>query len=492
MNESGQVQLTDELEKEALLAMKKVGAYIGSNGDPAVMDSFKDPPSSFLLVLITAGLLVIALLISEVANYYEIKSNWSEYRCMPSITPFAKFYGYNLAETMNFCMAQAVKEHSPGVINPIYASINEITGVVDGVYSKVESIEGGVAGLLKGFESFLVNFVNSFRLIGTRVRMSFVRIKEIFGRIYGIFIAFSYAAISAITFGENLVCNPLVVFLGTITGVDICCFAPDTRIAMADGTHRSIASVKIGDLLADGGRVTSTYLFDGSATKMVRLAGVHVSGNHYVLDGEWIQADEHAASVAAPSLTYLWCLSTTTNRIPVVGDRGILVCADYEESSDPAVIVEAQSIAEMQLNGSTGPTVPDYSLGLDPTLNVFMANGTWKQLADVIIGDTLLGGAVVAGLIREVCPTQCKTPGGHYVAAAQLVFHSGSWIRAAHLWPTVDRPTVLNHLMVSNNLGFTVGADGEMFNVRDYAEVTTMDIQAPYAAKLKAAVGVPA
>ena len=489
---SARVHLTEELEREGLLAMKKLGLYVDSVGNAAVMDSIKEPPSMFLLFLITSGLGLIAYIISEISNYNTIRNNWATYRCMPSITPFAKFYGYSLSETMNFCMAQAVREHAPGVINPIYKGINEVAGVVDGVYSKVESIEGGVAGLLKGFESFVINFVNSFRLLGTRVRMSFIRIKEIFGRVYGLFIAFAYAAISAITFGENLVCNPLVVFLATISGVDgICCFAPNTLIAMADGSQRPIASVKIGDTLADGGHITTTFLFDGNTTKMVRIAGVHVSGNHYVFDGGWIQAEEHAAAIDAPSLSHLWCLSTTTNQIPVVSDNGILVCADYEESSDPAVIAEAQSIAEMHLNGSAGATVPDYSLGLDPTLHVFMKNNTWKQLMNVAIGDELVGGAIVAGLVREVCPVQCQTPGGHYVSAAQLVFHGGSWVRAAHLWPTVNRDTILCHIMVSNNMAFTVGGDGEMFNVRDYAEVTSMDIQAPYAAKLKGGVGVP-
>ena len=489
----GKQQLTDELEKEALLAMKKIGAFMGSNGDRAVMESFKEPPSIFLLGLISAGLGVVAYIVAELANYYEIKHHWSHYQCMPSVAPFAKFYGHDLAETLNFCTAQAVKEHAPGVINPIYKGINEVTGVVDGVYDKVVSIEGGVMGLLKGFESFVINFVNSFRLLGVRVRMSFVHIKDIFGRIYGIFIAFAYAAISAITFGENLICNPLVVFLGTIAGVDICCFAPETPIKMADGSVKPISQIAIGDkLYTYDTEVTTTYLFDGTQTKMVRIHGVHVSANHYLLgpDRKMIRAGDHPAAIPAESLSRLWCIATTNNKIPIVTNMNTMaIYADYEESSDPDVIAEAQRVAESSLNnGATGPTVPDYSLGLDQTLQVFMKHSVWKPLHHVVIGDELIDGSRVTGVIREVCEAQCKTPGGHYVSAAQLIRYGEKWVRAANLWSSVQPATdILYHIMTDKGLktGITVGGDGEIFHVRDYAEVTSLDMQGPYDAQLR-------
>lgn len=467
--------------------MKKIGAFQNSKGDPAVLDSFKDPPSLFMLGLITAGLGFVAYIISELSNYYEIKHHWTHYRCMPSVAPFAKFYGYDLAETLNFCTSQAVKAHAPGVIDPIFKGINAVTGVVDGVYDKVVSIEGGVAGLLQGVESFFVNFANSFRLVGVRVRMAVVRIKDIFARIYGTFIAFAYAAISAITFGENLICNPLVAFLGAITGVDLCCFAPETPVRMADYSMRPISRIQIGDVLAGGSVVTSTFLFDGSQTRMVRIHGIHVSGNHYVqgLTGDMVQARDHPAATSALRIPFIHCLSTSNNLLPIVTDMNTtMIFADYEESSDPAVIAEAQRIAEEQLNdGRFGLTVPDYSLGLDPTFTVLLNNGAWIPLSSVKIGDVLMGGATVSGIVREVCNLQCRTPAGHYVSAAQLILYNGTWIRAAHVWPTsTQMGDILFHLMVSNNGSFIVGGDGEQWIVRDYAEVA--DTQVPYDEKL--------
>ena len=478
----GREQLPDELEQEGLNIMKRIGAHIGSKGDPVVMNSFKEPPSTFLLILISGFLVLIMYIIAAISNYNEIRTNWSHYRCMPQITAFAKFYGYDFNETMNFCVGESVKANAPGVIDPIYRGINTITGVVDGVYNEVVGIGAGIGSLLKGFNDFVVNFINSFRLLGTRVRMSVIRLKDIFGRLYGIFISFALAAISAITFGENLICNPLVVFLGTISGVDICCFAPETRIRMADGSAKPISAIVIGDHLASGATVCSTYRFDGAGVPMVYLNGVHVSTNHY-LQGS--KVGEHPEALEGEQLSRLWCLGTSNNIIPIVTEIGDMDFADYEESSDPAVIAEAQRIAEKALNAVQGPIVPDYSLGLDPTLLVLMKHGAWKSLQHVQIGEELVGGAKVTGLIEEVCAHQCKSPAGHYVSAAQLIRHEGRWVRAANVWPTVKAQyNILYHLMTSNGDSITVGGDGEVFIVRDYAEIASMDIQAPYDKKV--------
>ena len=476
-------QLPENMLQKLSEDMFEAMAYLKTNGDPRVMASFVSPPSLLVLLGLTLLMALVAAGLAAMSNYQNVRANWSEYRCEPSITPFAKFYGYNLEETVNFCIGQSVKEHAPGVINPIYDGINKITGVVDGVYSKVEAVEGGVSGLLSGFKTFIVNFENSFRLLGTRIRMAFIRIKDIFARVYGIFIAFAYAAISAITFGENLICNPLVTFVAGIAGVDICCFAPDTQILMEDGSTKAIADIKIGDHLM-GTSVVSTYLFDGVGTRMYKIHGIHVSGNHYVAtdDGSMVRVDEHPAAIPAPELERLWCLGTSTNLIPIQTPGGrTLVFADYEESSDPAVIAAAQRIAEQSLGQEAGVTVPDYSLGLDGGLHVQMANGTWSPLPLVKIGDVTRTGGQVVGLVREVCDVVCRSPGGHLVSAAQLVWIGGRWVRAAHAWPIVDmEDTVLYHLMIDNDQPLAVGADGEQFLVRDYAEITNRDIQGPY------------
>lgn len=505
--------MTDATDEATALTRAQRDLHVlGVLREGGTPDSLMEPPPLIWLFGITAALGAVLFIIAEIANYQEIRRNWGHYRCQPSISPFARFYGHDLEETLNFCIGQAVKEHAPGVITPIYEGVERVMGVVDGVYAKAEAVEGGVKGLLSGFESFVMNFVNSMRLIGTRIRMSVVRIKDIFGRVYGIFIAFAYAAISAITFGENLICNPLVTFIGTIAGVDICCFAPDTLVAFADGSWHEIRDVPIGAALAPltpGGKppyVTSRYVFDSSGAELFSLAGVVVSGNHYVRGaggGAMVRVEEHpaarplAAEEARPDR--LICLATTTNRIPIVSNnRGALLeFADYEEAEDPATVAAAQAAAERALGVvRPGPTVLDYSLGLEPGAWVLMADGGAKQMTDVRIGDQLLGGGRVIGVIQEICQTLVRTPGGALMAAAQLVQATGGrWTRAAHLWPWSLRqsfPIAFHHLMLDNapHGAFFVrdGAGAGHLELRDYAEVVCAETQAPYDAAMGAAI----
>lgn len=487
----GRQQLPDTLRNEAELVLKRVGAYISSNGNSAVMNSIKDPPTLMGLLGLTFVLGLIALIISEISMYTEIKRHWPLYQCNPSITPFAAFYGHNLQETMNFCINKAVKAHAGGVIDPIFKGIDEVSGVVEGVFEKIVSVEAGVAGLLNGFEQFVVNFVNSFRLVGVRIRMMVISIKEMFSRVFGIFIAFAYAAISTITFGENLVCNPLVTFIASIAGVDICCFAPETQVLLRDGSSKAIRDVRLGERLLGGGVVTSTYLFYGPETKMVRINGIHVSGNHCLRgpSGRMIKAEDHPFAIPAGSIPRLWCLGTDNNQLPILSPTGIpLEFTDYEESEEADVITAAQAAAEDALNhGIHGPPVLDYSLGLDPTAQTMMADGSWRPLASLCVEDRLINGGFVVGVIREVCELVCQTPGGSYISAAQLVLQNGVWTRAAYLWPPTEQPMTLVHIMVSNNASFVIRTDEhEQFMVRDYAEYSGPETQAPYdAAVLK-------
>jgi hypothetical protein len=223
---------------------------------------------------------------------------------------------------------------------------------------------------------------------------------------------------------------------------------------------------------------------------MVAVQGIHVSGNHYLRDqdGMWIRADAYSAAIPAPSIARLWCLGTSTNRIPVVSRVGDMEFTDFEESSDEGVIAAAQRTAEEGLNGPgrVGPTVPDYSLGIDPTFNVLMQNGSWKQASQLRVGDGLSAGGRIVGIVHEQCEELCISPCGHTVSAAQLVYWGTRWQRAAHIWPRApgDRAQTLVQVLLDSARPFIVGAEGEMYSVRDYTEWEETPMQALYDAAL--------
>lgn len=456
--------------------------------------------SPFTLAVIAAILSAIAWIIAELSNYLEIKKNWSTYRCMPSVMPFAAFYGQNLGETMRFCTGEAVREHAPGVIDPIIAGINKATGVVEGVYDEVKEISGGITDLMTGFENFVVGFMNSFRLIGTRVRMTFVRMKSLFDRVYGVFLSFSFAAISAITFGQNMVCNPMVTFMGEITGVDTCCFAPNTLVRMEDGGLKEIHRIRIGDRLFSESEeepclVTGVFEFDGRDVPMVTLRGVEVSGNHRLKQrGRWLPASVHPLAAPSPSLTTIVCLNTSNHRIPIgaCSDDSAVFCSkellwftDYEETEDPVVVLTAKRLAEQSLGVAPPSLSTDYSLGLDPRLHVVMEDGSWRLISDVRPGDRLKTAGnhcYVTGVAEEIVDSTMKIAGTEYlIGASQLLWEDG-WHRASTAdWTVGPSDKKLRHLFVTGG-EFTIAYKFYdvpfMLRVRDYSEAAIS--QVPY------------
>lgn len=472
--------------------LEVLGAKL-AGGTPA---TYTDPPSPLLLLVLTGLLAGILAVFFAFAEYNEIRANWPEYRCSPSVMPFSKFYGYDLNENINFCMQQAVKEHAPGVVEPIYKAIGGVATVIDGVFTKAEAVEGGVSSLLAGFETFVSNFLNSMRLVGTRMRMSVVRIRDIFTRIHGVFIAFAYAGISALTFGENLACNPLVSFMGTVAGVDVCCFVPDTWVLRESGRPARIDSLHIGDRLAGGIRVCSTYRFNGRHTPMRQIGGVRLSAGHYVkssITGQMIPAGEHPLAIPILPEPELICLATDTHRIPIYDptDGMVLDCADYEESSDVEVCAAAQRAAEEALNGPGNAETPmsDYCLGLDGVaLQIQIKGCKWIPLSDVRIGMELATGGIVAGVIQEECLLLTEVEPGVVISAAQLLLsgETGRWRRAGRMWPRrtemATTPRILTHLLIAGgDHSFLVRTpEGRRFLVRDYCEVEDNCVQTPF------------
>lgn len=109
------------------------------------------------------------------------------------------------------------------------------------------------------------------------------------------------------------------------------CFLPDTCVRMADGSERRIDEIRVGDRLADGGRVTMTGLF--LTSDLYRLDGVGVSGDHLVRGADgWVAVRDHPRAVRmATGERLVHNLATTSNRVRIGG----LLFADYAEISGP-------------------------------------------------------------------------------------------------------------------------------------------------------------
>lgn len=432
-------------------------------------------------VIITAIFAGITVAMFSASNITEIAKNFSKYRCNPAMMPFAANFGYDPKENFNFCINSIFNAKAAEVFSPIYRLLGQFTQTISLIVNATLGIRTLFSNFFLSINKFIGNVRNKIQELLFRIRIQFMKMMELMGKVYGTMFAVIFMGTSALTAANNVANNDLVNFLMGF------CFDPETPVWMADGTAKPIREIQIGDQLKGrNGPVcaTSLFVFEGASVPMVRIGSVLVSANHFVeYNDEKIPASSHPLALPTDSLPHIYCLNVEGNEFFIGSEQ--LCVADYDEHDTPGVVDVVQKTAEVALNGSAAADgVSDYSLGFDPLLEVKMTDGSWKMAADLKIGDDLAGCGRVLGLVRETCEDVFVSLTGARFSGAQLVWSDASkkWERAAFVW--ADRKALPSHLVqiLTSNCSAVTMRDmlGSSYFVRDYREVPLEEMETPY------------
>jgi len=437
-----------------------------------------------IVTIINIALVFVAL---QMSNLADIKKHFGKYRCNPLFMPFVGNFGYNPMDNFNFCVQNIFNVKAAEVFAPIYSILATFQGVLMTVMNAAMSIRGMFANFLGGVEHFIASVRNKIQFLMNNVRMSFIRILNLMGKVYGTMFAVLFMGQSAMTAAFNLADNDLVKFIFEF------CFDPNTPIQMADGSYKPISEVVIGDVLAGVPNnkapvVTSVFRFAGGSTSMVSIGDVVLSAAHYVLAGEagMVMAETHPMAVWASSVPELVCLNVDGHKFRV-GVDGLLV-ADYDEHDSAAVVAHTQRIAESALNGGYGnlgdTPVLDYSLGVDGDAEVLMVDGKWKRIDAIMIGDVIKHSGKVLGIVSEQCVSTIVSPSGIVFSGAQLVYDHDAhkWIRSANRWTATKAggTKTLYNLITMNSSVISIRKGAAIEYIRDYREAPLPEMESAY------------
>lgn len=436
-----------------------------------------------LLTLLNIGILTALF---TVGNLEEVGKNWPKYRCNPIYMPFASSFGHDPAENFNFCLDSVFAGKAAAIFAPLYNILSEFGTIISKIVNVAMGLRNLFANMLNSVQDFLGNVKQRILTILMQVRISFMKMNQLMGRVFGTMFAVINMGMSALTAGQNVANNDLVQFLFEF------CFAPETPIELASGDIRTIQDIKIGDSLATVNGinpvVTSKFVFDGSRTSMVKIGDVHLSAEHLV-DGA--VAEDHPDAVAASSIPRLVCMNVSGHQFRVGG----LIVSDYDESSDTTVIQTTQALAETKLNGTppslmTDSTVlsvlQEYTLGIEGDALVLLTDGTWKLLREIQIGDTVQTGGTVLGTVTESVVYGVTLPCGLVVSASQLLWTGNNWKRAAVAYPKsiqqIKKP--LYQLFTTQCSSFHVKYNDVELCVREYREIADPAMEDSYREEL--------
>jgi hypothetical protein len=434
-----------------------------------------NPSNAWIIVILMIIIAVTALFaINKYNDATNIKKNWSEERCNPMIMPFASFFGYNTKENFDFCMGKVFNAQSMPMLGSIGGMFTKFTVLLTIIFDSISSLRNTVASLGGGINVVFQDFTDRISNFFFRLRISAIHIKSLIGRMYAIMFSVMYMGLSGITGLTSFTNTFLFSFL------NVFCFPKDTQINVQGKGLIAIKDIKIGDvLLQTNSVVTATFCLYSKGQAMVKLGPVTVSTNHYVMYlGKPIMAGDHPDAVKLgpwSSDEPLYCLNTSNNKIPVYN----LIFLDYDETTDGDK--DTMNFVEGRLNSTVvdkNYKFKEYctAIGEDTIIKTLDEN---KLAKDIKIGDKLVTGSEVVGLIRREVNEICKLKNNTIITPATLYWNSelNTWERFGEKMEIIEMRTELVSFIVTPNSQIEL-EDG--LRIRDYMELCSPDSEIHY------------
>jgi hypothetical protein len=445
-----------------------------------------------LVLLFSAGIYAV----QAFGDYEEIKKNWSKYRCMPHVMPFAGLYGANASENFNFCMKNMFTGFGGEMLAPFYGILGFFTKTLTKLLDSINSVRVMMASLIGGITTIFSEFTERLSMFFFHIRMTAMRMRQLMGRVVGIMFAVMYMGMSGIVSAMNFGDSILFKFLDTF------CFAPETLVEIDGVPHKiPINEVKIGDSIK-GHRVSAVFKFLADGQPMCKFENSDgnvtiVSTNHYIRgpEGGWIEAGKHPEALPHPdwsggSQRPLICLNIDNHTLHI----GDYVFCDYDEVEDGDY--EAMKLAEAITNGNgnynsnknaidknVNEDTKDYSPGFFQNTLIKMIGGGVKEIKDVELGDIIANSGKVVGIVKKEINEYCLY-NGDIVTPSTMASINGLWTRVGTTRKSVNVtvPKIFYNLFVTPHSCIETVA-GNVY--RDYIEVMSPQMREPYSKLLE-------
>ena len=428
----------------------------------------------FVLIFMIIIAFVLTFGISRFFDVKNIKNNWSEERCSPLIMPFASIFGYNTKENFEFCIGKIFNNHSMPFFGSIGTMFANFTGLLTMIFDSISSLRNIISSLGGGINIVFQEFTERISNFFFKIRLSAIHIKTLIGRMYAILFSVMYMALSGITGVTTFTNTFLFSFL------NVFCFPGDTKFNIKDKGYIPIKDIKIGDIiLPTSTKVTATFRFFSKGQPMVKLGSTIVSTNHYVLyEGHPIKAGDHPDAKSMGSWDSdepLYCLNTSDNKIPI-NDYTFL---DYDETNEGDIVT--MNYIEGRVNSTTVDKkypFKEYCPAIGENTSIKTSNGL-KLAKEVKIGDKLVTGGEVVGLIRREVSEVCKLSNGTIITPSTLIWNEkiNKWERIGEKIENIKDHNELVSFIVVPNSQIEL-EDG--LRIRDYMELCSPDSEIHY------------
>lgn len=488
----------------------------------------------WLGILLTLVFVIGFARIMVMSDLENIKNNWAQHRCDPTVMMFASLFKNKddprsdfqfTTDNFEFCASEIAKSALSVALKPVMDVFYQMANAAIQSIGFTMNLRTLGANLFNGLNRMFDIFTRRFNLTFHELHVSFLKQFTALEKANAIAIASVFSGISLIRSILNffklmiivsiailVIMVVLVIFLwfifapvtpliivaisviaatgsaGAVGGMaDAFCFSKNTTILLRDG-YCSIQDIKIGDTLADGSSVTAKMIFNSDGSEeLYFINGVIVSGSHLIYDGSVpiFVKDYKDAVPCEEKVSELYCLNTTSHKITVLSGNGPLEFADWEELGDDSMLSWDEYVRNFLNNASSKVAVKNSVLesesGFDISSLVTTKTGTIEiykvGLGDIIFDGEfwtkIVGSVYIDGDHTEIMGriNSCKLSG------ASWIYENKKWIRAieSKQWK-VEVPVKRLISLFTESGKFMV--DGVV--VRDFSDVGIHNINKTY------------
>lgn len=277
----------------------------------------------------------------------KVKDDWPNYRCNPTVMPFASMFGYDPMSNFTYCIQNMQTNYMSYLLQPVQYNI----GVIGSIGGNLTKSVNDIRAFFNNIRNYITNIVQSIFGVFLNILIEFQRItmniKDLFGKLIGIMTTMMYTLNGSIMTMQSAWAGPP----GQLTRA--LCFDPETKIELKDGTMVSMKDLPLNSILKNGSRVCAVMKIsnldehNNIIEKMYSIENndeinggdseinntILVSGSHLIYSPKYkrfIHVEElEEAKETDIKLDTLACLITSDHTIPI----GKWIFHDWEDNN---------------------------------------------------------------------------------------------------------------------------------------------------------------
>jgi hypothetical protein len=394
----------------------------------------------------------------------EIYADWNNNRCKPQYIPIAGFIaapeGQSISsytnENFQYCLNAQATSLAGYTLQPVMYMVSALVSIVEAIENSIDSMRNMFANLRGNIAEFVKQIMGKILNMTTPLIRMFIALLDSLQKTQGVLATGVFTLLSVYYSLQSLIgsifellgnmllvmiiiiaicwivpftipmaigmsatfviiaaiISVLMVFYVLMFGIKAInipklpkhkCFDKNVPIHLEGNVVKPIHQVNAGDILENGTKITATMRLDATGVRMFNLNNIIVSESHIVKYGDkWIPVKKHpdAIEIQDYSEPYLYCFNTNSKEI-ILND---ILFTDWDEIYDDTLlnVLDAipNNIFEKDHKKQCANIHRYLDVGFNKETQIDLIGNTNKKIKDIQIGDTLVCGGKVYGIVE--------------------------------------------------------------------------------------------